>query len=62
MPIPVSTAVEVTSNPTEYMSGEMNAMAGDDTREVAFIAVTTGQDGSYLVKLLSKRTRILAHV
>ena len=63
MSVPVSTAVEVTGNPAEYKSGEMNSMAGDGTRKVAFITGTTGQDGSYLVELLlSKGTRMLARV
>ena len=52
MSVPVSTTVEGTNKPAEYSSGEMNAMAGDGTRKVAFITGTTGQDGSYLVELL----------
>ena len=52
MSVPVSTTVEGTNKPAEYSSGEMNAMAGDGTRKVAFITGTTGQDGSYLVDAL----------
>ena len=52
MSVPVSTTVEVFGKPAEYKSGEMNAMAGDGERKVAFITGTTGQDGSYLVELL----------
>lgn len=52
MSVPVSTTVEGTNKPAEYSSGEMNAMAGDGTRKVAFITGTTGQDGSYLVEAL----------
>ena len=52
MSVPVSTTVEGTNKPAEYISGEMNAMAGDGTRKVAFITGTTGQDGSYLVEAL----------
>ena len=59
MSVPVSTAVEVTGNPAEYKSGEMNSMAGDGTRKVAFITGTTGQDGSYLVELLLSKGTIL---
>ena len=63
MSVPVSTAVEVTGNPAEYKSGEMNSMVGDGTRKVAFVTGTTGQDGSYLVELLlSKGTRTFARV
>ena len=52
MSVPVSTTVEVFGKPAEYKSGEMNAMAGDGERKVAFITGTTGQDGSYLVEAL----------
>jgi hypothetical protein len=52
MSVPVSTGVESNFSPTEYKSGEMNAMQGDGERKVAFITGTTGQDGSYLVELL----------
>ena len=54
MSVPVSTGIEVLGHPTEYKSGEMNEMSGDNAKErkVAFITGTTGQDGSYLVELL----------
>ena len=57
MYVPVSTTVEVFGKPAEYKSGEMNAMAGDGERKVAFITGTTGQDGSYLVEFLLQKGR-----
>ena len=57
MYVPVSTTVEVFGKPAEYKSGEMNAMAGDGERKVAFIIGTTGQDGSYLVEFLLQKGR-----
>jgi len=59
MSVPVSTTVEVFGKPAEYKSGEMNAMAGDGERKVAFITGTTGQDGSYLVELLLSKGYIV---
>jgi GDPmannose 4,6-dehydratase len=59
MSVPVSTTVESFGKPTEYKSGEMNAMAGDGERKVAFITGTTGQDGSYLVELLLSKGYIV---
>jgi|TARA_B110000977_G_scaffold172848_1_gene225534 GDPmannose 4,6-dehydratase len=55
MSVPVSTTVEGHGMPSEYKSGQMNAMDGDGERKVAFITGTTGQDGSYLVELLLEK-------
>ena len=52
MHTPVTTSVEVQDRPADYKAGEMNAMAEDGNKKVAFITGVTGQDGSYLVELL----------
>ena len=57
--VPVSTAGEVTGTPAAAQSGEIDSMAGDGTRKVAFITGTTGQDSSYLVELLLSKGTIL---